>query len=313
MQRMLLISPAQEDVSGAAEIELLGAAIHAVPLTGAVTGERLTRATSGERFTILHIAAHGDEEGVALSDGRLDKERLAQLARHVRADLVFLNACRSAALGQYLACQGVPAVIAYTAAALDRDALRTASYYYEELVALGMDYHRAFEKVSPCDGSLAWFAGAGFVERAVEPLLASVALLRHDLDAAKRTLFSALAVSVVVNLLAVGALLVAAMPGVYGQTIPPSPLESPLEMATVADPPTPTRAPTRKREDAEPATATMLPTSSATASSTASATATPSATPSPTSTPTPRPTVALPTLTPDYPATVAALPPCLPE
>jgi hypothetical protein len=34
MQRMLLIAPAQEDLSGAAEIELLGAAIHAVPLIG---------------------------------------------------------------------------------------------------------------------------------------------------------------------------------------------------------------------------------------------------------------------------------------
>lgn len=302
MQRMLLIAPAQESMSGPAEIELLGASIHAVPLTGSVTGERLTRATSGERFTILHIAAHGDEEGVALSDGRLDKERLAQIARHVRADLVFLNACRSAALGQYLACQGVPAVIAYTADLLDRNALRTASYYYEELVALGMDYHRAFEKVSPCDGSLAWFAGSGFVERAVEPLLVSVAALRHDLDAAKRTLFSALAVSVAVNLLAVGALLVAAMPGVYGQTIPPSPLESPLVVATPA--------PTRKREEPDaPATATVLPT----ASPTASATVTPSATPTSTSTPTPRPTVALPTLTPDYPATVAVLAPCLPE
>lgn len=318
MIRMLLVAPERTGVSWSTEVELLGAVLHAVPLTGPVSSERLTRATSGERFTILHVVADGADEGVALSDGLLGKERLAQIARHVRADLVFLNACRSAALGQYLACQGVPAVICYTVPVLDADALRMASYFYEELVALNLDYRRAFEKVSPCDGSLAWFAGAGYVDKAVEPLVATVALLQGELVTMRRTMVRGMVAMGVVNLLAVGMLLAVALPGAQGQDDSPlatmpvglpligntGPDDAPIEAVPIA-----TVRPTRKpKEEVDPPTATAWPTDTSTVTPTATNTVTNTAT----RTPTPRPTVALPTLTPDWLATIAALPPCLP-
>jgi hypothetical protein len=132
-----------------------------------------------------------------------------------QSELVFLNACRSAALAQYLACQGVPCVIAYTVPVLDRNALRTASYYYEELVAHGMDYRRAFEKVTPCDGSLAWFAGAGYIDKASEPLIATIGGLQQEMVTLRRTTTRSLAAMGVVNLLAVGTLLSVALPAAY--------------------------------------------------------------------------------------------------
>jgi hypothetical protein len=234
MIRMLLVAP-DTNLSWSAEVELLGQSIHAVPLTGNVSSERLTRATQGERFTILHVAAHGDDNGVWLSDDeQLTKEELAQIARHVRADLVFLNACRSAGLGQYLACQGVPAVVAYTMPTLDRNALRTASYYYEELVALGMDYHRAFEKVGPCDGSLAWFAGAGYVERAVEPLVASVVGMQDELKGMRQTVLTGLVIILLINLILAAFLWVNVA---QGQTVPVvSPLSPLPGRETLAQP-----------------------------------------------------------------------------
>jgi hypothetical protein len=298
MGRMLLIAPDRPELQWALEVELLGGALHTVPLTGQVNAERVTKATSGERFTVLHIASDGDDAGILLSGGLLVKEELAQIARHVRAELVFLNACRSAALAQYLACQGIPCVIAYTVPVLDRNALRTASYYYEELVAHGMDYRRAFERVTPCDGSLAWFAGAGYVDKAVEPLITTIGVLQHEVVTLRRTLVRGLATMGVVNLLAMGLLLSVALPAAYGQTLPPSPLETP----------SPTRPDEEDEADEEPSTATSTPQPTATASSTVTVTPTSTDTRSPT----PRPTVPLPTLTPDWPATVAALPPCLP-
>jgi hypothetical protein len=316
--RMLLVAPERAGVNWSAEVELLGTVLHAVPLTGHVTSERLTRATSGERFTILHVVADGSDEGVALSDGLLVKERLAQLARHVRADLVFLNACRSAALGQYLACQGVPAVICYTVPVLDADALRMASYFYEELVALNLDYRRAFEKVSPCDGSLAWFAGAGYVDKAVEPLVTMVGFLQQEMVTMRRTMVRGMVAMGVVNLLAVGMLLSVALPGVQGQSDSPLatvPVDSPLignggpDDALSEAGPIATVQPTRKpKEEDDPSTATAWPIDTSTATPTVTNTATNTLA----RTPTPRPTVALPTLTPDWPATIAALPPCLP-
>jgi hypothetical protein len=316
MARMLLIAPDRPELQWALEVELLGGALHTVPLIGQVNAERITKATSGERFTILHIASHGDDEGVLLSEGLLTKEELAQIARHVRAELVFLNACRSAALAQYLACQGVLCVIAYTVPVLDRNALRTASYYYEELVAHGMDYRRAFEKVTPCDGSLAWFAGAGYIDKAIEPLIATIGGLQQEMVTLRRTTTRSLAAMGVINLLAVGTLLSVALPAAYGQTIPPSPLllqENPLPTLPEplgVEPPLEPQDDEEEDddEDEEPPTSTATPQSTATPLPTLTVTPTNADTRNPT----PRPPVLLPTLTPDWPATVAGLPPCLP-
>jgi hypothetical protein len=305
---MLLIAPDRPELQWALEVELLGGALHTVPLTGQVTAERVTKATSGERFTVLHIASDGDDAGVLLSGGLLAKEELAQIARHVRAELVFLNACRSAALAQYLACQGVPCVIAYTVPVLDRNALRTASYYYEELVAHGMDYRRAFEKVTPCDGSLAWFAGAGYIDKAIEPLITTIGVLQQEVVTLRRTLVRGLTTMGLVNLLAMGLLLSVALPAAYGQTLPPSPLASPSPTTTgslLTDPPI--RSDEDEEEEVEPPTAMNTPLPTATPLPTVTATPTSADTP----TPTPLPTVALPTLTPNWPATLTALPPCL--
>jgi hypothetical protein len=153
--KVLLIAPDRPGLSWSSEVELLGGSVQVVPILGQINHERLTRATSGQRYTALHIASHGDESGIDLSTDVLTKERLAQIARHVRADLVFLNACDSAALGQYLACAGVPCVVCHTVDVADVDALRAASYFYEELVAASGDYKKAFDKVNPCDGSFA--------------------------------------------------------------------------------------------------------------------------------------------------------------
>ncbi|RIK33531.1 MAG: hypothetical protein DCC55_34740, partial [Chloroflexi bacterium] len=206
----------------------------------------------------------------------------------------------------------------YTVPVLDADALRMASYFYEELVALGLDYRRAFEKVSPCDGSLAWFAGAGYVDKAVEPLVATVALLQGDLLSMRRTMVRGMVAMGVVNVLAVGMLLAVALPGAQGQDDSPlatmpvglpligntGPDDAPIEAVPVA-----TLRPTRKpKEEEDSPTATAWPTDTSTVTPTATNTVTNTAT----RTPTPRPTVALPTLTPDWLATIAALPPCLP-
>jgi hypothetical protein len=311
MTRLLVVAPDRHEVSWASELDLVGGAVQLTPLAGRVTSERLTRVTSGQRFTILHIASDGEDGGVWLSEELLAKEELVQIARHVRAELVFLNACRSAALAQYLACQGVPCVIAYTVPVLDRNALRTASYYYEELLALGLDYRRAWERVTPCDGSLAWFAGAGYVDKAVEPLVTLIGTLQGEVVTLRRTLVRGLATMGVVNLLAVGMLLSVALPAAQGQTIPPSPLDSPLWPATATPvvreplPPVPTRH-QADEEDEEP----LPPTAPPQLTPTASATATTTATQTHTLTATPRSTVVLPTLTPDWPATLTALPPC---
>jgi hypothetical protein len=342
--KVLLIAPDQLGISWSSEIELLGGSVQSVPLTGTVTLERITRATAGQAFTVVHVASHGDSAGVLLSDGTvLTKERLGQIARHVRADCVFLNACNSAALGQYLACAGVPCVVCHTVAVADSDALRSASYFYEELESCSGDYKKAFDKVNPCDGSFAWFAGANYVDAAVAPLVSGVEAMRSQLVRTQQVMYVTLATLVTLVVAAVAALVVFAS-GVAAQGESPLPTQLPTELPTSTalstsmelptEPPPasptvvvvtleptagvpsgPQSTATRKRdkdEDDEEPPPTWTPSETPTVTDTAVplSTSTPTRTPTQTFTPTPIPTVALPTLTPDYPATLTALPPC---
>jgi hypothetical protein len=255
---------------------------------------------------VLHIVSHGDDAGVLLSGDSLSKERLGQIARHVRADLVFLNACNSAALGQYLACAGVPCVVCYTVAVADQDALRSASYFYEELDACGGDYKKAFDKVNPCDGSFAWFAGANYVDAAVAPLVSGVEAMRSSLVRMQQIVYVALA-TLGVLLVAAAAALVVFASGVAAQGESPLPTPTPVGQSPLDNPPSSGGGNTDDHEIAPIphelpvwATSTPLPTE------------TPTPTDTPTAIPTPSPThtPALPTLTPDYMATLTALPPC---
>jgi len=241
MHKVLLIAPDQTNVSWSSEVELLGGTVQVVALLGTVTLERVTRATSGQRYAAVHLAAHGSDAGVTISDGLLTRERLAQVARHVRADLVFLNACDSAALGQYLACQGVPCVICHTVAVADQDALRAAAYFYEELATVNGDFKKAFDKVNPCDGSFAWFAGANYVDAAILPVVAAVQEMRTQLAHTQRLLLTLLAAIGVVVAGALVALVVLAS-GVYaqdenplsqpGRTIPQPVITRPIPIET---------------------------------------------------------------------------------
>jgi hypothetical protein len=122
-----LIAPDRPGISWSSEVELLGSAVQVVPLLGEIGHDRVTRTASGQRYSILHIASHGNGHGIDLAGDVLTKERLAQIARHVRADLVFLNACDSAGLGQYLTCAGVPCIVCHTVAMADVDALVAAT------------------------------------------------------------------------------------------------------------------------------------------------------------------------------------------
>lgn len=63
---------------------------------------------------------------------------------HVTSD----SGLRTRNYGLFSRLPGVPAVVTYTTEVLDRNALRTTSFHYEELVEYGNDYKLAFDKVN---------------------------------------------------------------------------------------------------------------------------------------------------------------------
>lgn len=176
--RILLIAPSMDGVSWAQEAAQIARNYQVVPIMGDVTPDRLISATSGESFTVIHIAAHADDRGVELGDWLMTPDQLAAIARHVGAELVFLNTCRSLYLPQYLVDQHVPAVISHSRPVLDHDALRLAAYYYEELERKGGSYYQAYQAVTPRNGTLAWHSNGAYVEPRLEPILVELERVR---------------------------------------------------------------------------------------------------------------------------------------
>lgn len=144
-------------------------------LTGSVTEERLLNATTGAKFDCVHFVAHATDAGVDMVSWTMAPKQVAQLCNHVRAGFVFLNVCRSVFLPQFLIDQHIPAVLSHTLAAgvADKEALQLAAYFYEELGRQGDNFHRAYEIISPRDGTLAWSSNGAYLG-ALEPLARQV-------------------------------------------------------------------------------------------------------------------------------------------
>ena len=205
--RILLIAPSLDGISWSLETEMISGNFTITPLIGEVTHERITRASTKARFDIVHVASHSSKAGVQISGGLLTKEELAQIAKQVNAELVFLNSCDSALVGQYIVDRGIPLTISYTVDVMDTTALRTAAYYYEALHDAKGDFRKAYERVSPKDGTLAIFAGAGYLDRLITPLLQmiqdvkdSLTKLQSNVASGQKTLLSLIAGAVVAML-----------------------------------------------------------------------------------------------------------------
>jgi len=156
--RILIIAPDLPGISVDTEVEAITRTLPATVLGGTVTLERVERAIAGEEYDILHIATHASNEGVKLSDVTMSDQILTHIAKRIRARLVFLNACNTPRIGQYLINNDIPCAISYTIEVMDNVAWSLATSYYAQLIRDDLDYREAYEYIAPDDGSLIWFA-----------------------------------------------------------------------------------------------------------------------------------------------------------
>lgn len=158
---MLMIAGGSEEISWTQEIGEVTRQFQAqVIIGGQISPQGIAAAVTGKHFDIIHIAAHGYDEGIELGGGHLmSLAELTRLALSTNAQLVFLNACRSVVPMQRLYAAGVPSVVAYGTDVLDADALSIATYFYGGLAGLD-DVAAAFERVDPRDGTLVMLPGS---------------------------------------------------------------------------------------------------------------------------------------------------------
>lgn len=131
----------------------------------------------GQQFDALHFLGHASSEGFPLPNGDfLNAPKLHQLANSAGAKLVFLNACSTGRLGQYLVNRKVSVCLAYAIDVLDSDAILTATRFYAALSRSHQPYtgglREAYVASAPEDGSLLWLTNGQYVSDIIAPLLA---------------------------------------------------------------------------------------------------------------------------------------------
>jgi len=160
----------------------LGYEVRALP--GRVTRARLFRTVLNETFDIIHFAGHSGSSGLQLDDGILEDSALAQLAKLVRAQVVFINGCNSLEVGQFLVDEGVPYAICTLEGMEDTIAKETAQAFYTELARSGNVSESYFRSKPTIKGGYSLFQGpaaAPLLENVVSKLLKMGEWMRsHD-------------------------------------------------------------------------------------------------------------------------------------
>lgn len=105
--RVLLVVPDSDGIYSMPEIDLITSMHRVRVLQGEVTKQRLFNDVRENRYDIIHIAAHSNENGIILDDGMVTPEELAQITRLASAEMVFFNSCDSGRLADYAVRHGV--------------------------------------------------------------------------------------------------------------------------------------------------------------------------------------------------------------
>lgn len=173
---ILIIAPTSTLASNV-EIDSIAPAHETDIVADNVTLVRLMNRVKQKQYDILHFISHGGKDGLALSNNEVaDREDIARMAKHTKARLVFLNACDSQRVGQYLVDVGIPAAIAHDREVMDDDAIQIAGYFYNELAVNGGDMKSAYSVANPRDGTFSWLSNGNYRD----PLLQEIIALRQE-------------------------------------------------------------------------------------------------------------------------------------
>lgn len=128
--KVLLIAPRSKtlpEIENAAETQevINTAGLDVTLLHGNVNEEKVSRALATNGYDMLWIASHGNEQGIALSNGILQSRTLALYARNSGVRYVFLNSCSSLTTANLIAQEANASVIGTITEVDDAEALRT--------------------------------------------------------------------------------------------------------------------------------------------------------------------------------------------
>ena len=173
--KILIIAPSSRLASNI-EIDSIAPSFETDIVDDNVTLVRLMNRVKQKQYDIIHFICDGSKDGLKLSEGTAEREDVARMAKHTKAHMVFLNACDSQRIGQYLVDVGIPSAIAHDRKIMDDDAIQIAGYFYNELAKNGGDMKSAYSVANPRDGTFSWLSNGNFRD----PLLQEIIALRQE-------------------------------------------------------------------------------------------------------------------------------------
>ena len=152
------------------------------PIQGQVTRERIFAAIRDREFDVIHYAGHSGELGIELSGSViLEAAGLVQIARGVKAKLIFLNGCANIQVGQVLVDEHIPFVICTLSNIDNMMARETAQLFYAHLAETG-DIRAAFNlSKPPVKGAYAMLTN-GTVDVSLAPIIEKLATFTIFMD-----------------------------------------------------------------------------------------------------------------------------------
>lgn len=163
---VLLIAPDNTHTlpQGAQEAREVSQALRPVVLNGRVTVADILHALDGGPYDLLWLVAHGNENGIALSDGLfITTSQLTAAVRNSGACCLFLNTCSSRSVGLEIAYELGVDVIATVSTIGDTTAYETGALLARNL-AKGLTFREAFDKSKPGQNTAYTFFAASGVD-----------------------------------------------------------------------------------------------------------------------------------------------------
>lgn len=144
----LLVAPDLGLPAATDEVRAISLALQPVVLSGIVRRHDVIDALRGRDWDIIWFVSHGDEHGIALSDGALSISDLTGVVRAAGATAVILNTCSSRLIGLELHYELGVSVVCTVSAIDDVSAYQTGALLAQKLAEYG-DLAQAYNASKP--------------------------------------------------------------------------------------------------------------------------------------------------------------------
>lgn len=127
------------------------------------------------KYNGIHFLGHSNETGVLLKNKELiSPDELRRLVSDSDIKFVFLSACSSASIGQYLVNRGLAVCLAYVGGVEDSSAIQNSLRFYNALVKSSPPFEgglrTAYDQTAPDDGHLLWLANGEYTREVIKPI-----------------------------------------------------------------------------------------------------------------------------------------------